>query len=91
MTDASSKATQFPRMAFKIMPDDGSECDTRFVEISRIPVVGEFVTLESAGTKYRVTCIIHVPFANADSSAEVYAIEVSEKYLMDAIRSRPMT
>lgn len=41
----------------------------------RLPVVGEYVTLEATSPWYRVQLVIHCPF-EAEYQAEVYAVEI---------------
>jgi len=48
---------------------------------SRVPNVGEYFKLNQAADAllYKVTAVIHLPFAGAESRAEVYAVEAGDK------------
>jgi len=51
-----------------------SEGNNEFIEFERIPVVGEYVSLQSADTLwYKVVLVVHTPFP-CDCDAEVYAV-----------------
>lgn len=44
---------------------------------TRIPIVGEYLTLGSTATWYQVLLVVHTPFQDADTIAELYATEVN--------------
>lgn len=44
-------------------------------EFARVPVVGEFLALESDTPWYEVRLVVHTPFS-CECDAEVYAVEV---------------
>ncbi len=48
---------------------------------SRVPIVGEYFKLDrmAEARLYKVTAVLHLPFDEAESRAEVYGVEASDR------------
>lgn len=45
-------------------------------EVTRIPEVGECFMMSNSGPCFKVLLVVHKPYPNSDSKAEVYAEEM---------------
>jgi hypothetical protein len=62
-----------------------SEGTHQEAEFERLPVVGEIISLDATSPWYEVRLVVHTPFHDADSDAEVYALEGDHTAILNGV------